>query len=366
MDQTILSSAIFTNKKSTQTPSRLYQESDEFTDSIFENLLVLEDMYFTITRDHMTAVHMYLKEGSTEILEEGLKDLVQSTKDFFEILLQKFKEFMNRVFVYFRSWFGSFDKFIEKYKEKISEANPDFIIRGHEFSFNPNIPKIDKIEHIVDDYNNELNELNKKTKSEIVEDREEFSSDEFLSQMRAYVMGVNGVVYADEYVTELRKLYRNGDVEEIDIHVNKALLQKTLSDYSNLKKSLSDAAKQRDRIILLIENLKSFFKKAGTVHYKGINDKRITTYNIQVTTASSNVKRDTPIHTPYSHGELEKINVFFDYKWKQAKEIGFITVTAMTEKVKAMKQAVKQYEFIIRKSIFNGHKELIQNESGDK
>ena len=366
IDQSIISGGIF-KKQATQTPLRLRQETEEFdvTQSLLESLIELEDSFFTITRDHMVATHMYLKDENVEILEEGFKDFYNAAVEFFEKLLKKFKEFMSKVFMYIQSWIGGFDKFLSKYKDKLGNLNPDFSIRGYDYTFDSSVPQLNVIQIIINDYNSELSNLKNISKADITKEREEFTSEEYLAKMRAYILGASSPVYPDEFVEEARKVFRGGMTDDKEIKVTKSVLNKAVEDYAELKKTFNECVRQRDKTIILIESLKEFFKKSGSVHYKGRDTKVIHTYRIEPKKDQGTIYRDEKIETTYSADNLEKINLFYDFKWKQAKEIGFMAVTAMTEKVNALKEALKQNEKIIRGSIF-GRKKPEDNEGGEE
>lgn len=338
-----------TNKKSNSvTNIKNVMEDYDLTQSCLEALLILEEEYTEINVNHIRSTYLGMKENSIEILQESLGDALQSIIKFFGNLLTKFKEFMNNAIMFITAYLGDFDKFLEKYKEPLSKLQPDFKIKGFTYTIKSDIPKVDKIKNIIDDYNNDLNNIDKLNKADIIKERDENTSSSYLDKVRAYILGETNEISSSDYVEACRKSYRNSSDKEEDIHVNKALLDNTISQYPNLRKLEKDAIKQRDETIILIESMKNFFQRSSSVYYKG-KDKTIGANKLNF--SNNHISNGDAAEVNYDVKKYEVINTFFNSKFAQSRELGSITVTAMVEKVNAIKEELKLNREIIRKSL---------------
>lgn len=348
---------IFSNKQKSlpaTSPSITFEDNLDFdiSESMMEALMILEESYFEINRDHMYAAHVAYKDDNVEILTEGFKDFANSVVKFFANMIKKLREFTSRAFMYIRAYMGNFEKFINKYKDKLSKLNPDFKINGYQYTISPAVPNLAKIDDIVNHFNSDVAELDKLTKVQIVKDREEFNRESNISGMRAYVLGANASISKTEFVETAHRSFRNNAKEPVEITVNKALLNTCVNQYADTKKSLREVSAQRDKTITLLESIKEFFNKGVSVHYKGDNTKVGYVHNIKINDDRSNIVHDGKTDVPNDTKRMDILNTFYNFKWTQSKEIGYICVTVLTEKVNAIKEQIKQSENIIRKSIF--------------
>jgi len=343
---------IFTNKPTAPT-SRLRCETDDFdiSQSCLETMLILEEEYFDINKNHIQVTHLSMKEQSLEILTEGFGDFIDSVIRFFKNLMKRFTEFMKKVFMIINAYLGDFDAFLTKYKDHLQKLDPDFTIKGYDYVFQDSIPRLDKIDAIISDYNSELEQLDGKKKGDIIKEKDKYVASTQMNKLRAYVLGMSGEIEEDEFVKTARKLYRKGEDEETDIEVKKSYLTKIINDYPHTKKLYNDAVKERDKVMALIDSMKLFFEKSASVYYKG-NNKTIGMNKIEKKESGYGIKNTgNKVEKNYAFSDLEKINTFYNFKFTQAKELGNICVTAMVEKVNALKEALKLYRVIVRKSM---------------
>lgn len=341
--------------ESATVPSRLKYETEDFdfSQTMLEHFIVMEDAFMSISKDHLMVTHLSMKEDSVEILQEGFKDFTHSAVEFFKKMIKKFKEFMDKVFMVIRGYIGNFDKFVDKYKDKLKEMNPDFKISGYEYTFNTAIPRTDKLENIINSYNSELSEIMKMKKEDLVKERETFTSTGELENIRGYVSGTGRAIASEDYLAELKKSYRNGQESDDTIHVDKQYLAQTLDNYKDLKDTFKNCSRERDKIIRLIESMKDFFARSASVHHKG-KEKVMYAHKLEINDDRNGVRRNDTVDIPHSGDRMDIVNIFYNFKWIQSKEIGSICVLAMTEKVNALKEAMKQHEKVIRKSLFSG------------
>lgn len=353
---------IFSNpvnqSSSANQPSRLRYESQDFnfTESLLENSIMLEDTFLDITNQHMMATYLSLKEDDMEILEEGFKDFTKSAVKFFEKMIRKFTEFMSKAFMVIRAYVGNFEKFLAKYKNKLMELNPDFNIMGYQYSFNRDLPRLDKIQQVVQSYNSELQEIKKMKKEEIVKQRNEFIATEQMNQIRAYVIGASRPIEDDEFIEMTRQSYRSYmDIEE-EINITKTELMRILDGYKDLKQSLNDVTKEKNKTILIIESMKNFFSKGPSVHFDN-KQKVVYLHQMDINEKGNGLTRTGTVKVPQAENQMDLLNTFYNFKWIQSKNLGSICITAVSEKINAIKEALKFYEKVIRKSLFNNQEE---------
>lgn len=358
-------SNIFTKRRpvieNTNETFYLRKETDDIDVSTFllETLISLEQDYFNITKNHMMATHIAMKDDNTEILQEGLSDFKKSAVEFFNNLLKKVKEFFAKVIMFIRAYLGKFEKFIKTYRDKLLTMNPDFKIEGYNYSFSSDIPRLDKIQQIVDSYNSEIKEVEKMSKSEILKRRNEFTSSDNMDKIRAYVIGSNTPISSEEFLSECKKAFRSGATEKESIHVTKQMIHEIVDGgYKSMKKLADDCLKEKDKTVLIIERMKDFFNRGAYVHYKG-DTRMIHARTISI--EDKQVKTGEAEHIPYSTQKIDVINTYYNYKWIETKELGSICVTAISEKLNAVKECIKQNEMIIRKLLTNN-----KEESGDE
>jgi hypothetical protein len=334
--------------------SRVKTESEDFdlTQTMLENFIILEDAFFDITKEHMMATHLSLKEDSIEILQEGFKDFGHAAVEFFKNMIKKFKEFMSNVFMVIRSYFGNFETFIHKYEDKLKTLKPDFSIYGYTYSFTDSVPQLDKIHQLINSYNVEVEEVKKMKKEDLIKERDVYTSSDQMSEIRAYVLGSSSRIDKEYFLETAKQTYRSGSDKEELIKIDNNALQHILDNYKELKTVFKRCASERDKTIMLIENLKDFFSKSASVHYKA-NNKVMYAHSIEVNSHNNGIQRTGTTEIPYDMGRLEVVNLFYNFKWMQSKELGSICVMAVTEKVNALKEAMKLSEKIIHKAMFN-------------
>ena len=345
------------SSKPTVESTRLKGELDDFdlTQAYLESLLILEDEYTQITVEQYQVTHMAMKTNNVDILTEGLGDILNSIIKFFKNLLDRFKDFMRKAFMVISAYFGDFDKFLDKYKDQLNKLNPDFTIKGFDYSFDSSIPKLDKIKNIIDDYNSELDNVDKLSKAQIMKQRDEYTSSTYLDKVRGYIIGTGGEISSEDFTEECKKVYRKGEKEEHDIHVDKSYLLTSINSYSSLKKLYNDATKERDNTITMIDQMKSFFEKGVNVYYKGSN-KTVGMYKMSTSDSGNQIIKGDKVERGYDIKKVEILNTFFNFKFAQSKTLGVISVTSMIEKVNAMKEQMKLIREVVRKSMFNGKK----------
>lgn len=315
-----------------------------------EAMIALEEDFYKINSDNLLATHYGIKEENLEILHEGFGDFINSVVTFFSKLLNKLKDFVKNVFLYISNFIGDFDKFINAHKEEIKKLNPDFDIQGYKYTINDSIPDLSILNSLIHDFNSELSNIDKLKIPDIVAQRNEFNTSANQGKMRASILKKTSELSAEEFQQEIKLIYRDGEESQNTIHVDHGYLNKVVDDFPNVKRSFDNVRKETDRVIILVNNLKNFFEKSASVYYKN-NKKTIGTYKISNNNGS--MKKDERFERDYEVDKIALINVFFSFKFLQAKEIGNLTVSAMMEKTNALKEQLALYKSIVRRSFFN-------------
>lgn len=333
----------------------------EMTDFCFESAwldisYVMEDVYFDINSDHLLAVHTGLKDSNVDILEEGFKDFVNGAVEFFKKLINKVKEFMQKVFMYLNAYIGDFDKFIKRHSKELSNKYPNFDITGHKFTIDNNVPDLTIIQGMIDSYNSEITGISEMTKSDIVKKRGEAMNPNNLNKIRAKVLSVSSAITKEDYNGECKKKFRNGESDSVTIHVDHNELINIINGFETFKKSYNSAKKDRDKLISLLENIKSFFQKSASLQYNE-GKQVIGTNNISVNGKGNAISKTGTNNVDYSTDKMILYNTYFNFKFAYSKEISAICVNAMNERVNALKEQLKQSKDIVRKSLSSSNKE---------
>lgn len=357
----LYSSSIFSSHSKTTKNARMGTDDYDISSAMLEALISLDDSAFVITKEHMQATYLYGKDGNTEILEEGLKDLGKSVGRFFAMLIKKFKQFINRAIMLIRAYFGNFDKFINKYRSDLADRDPNFSVQGFIYSLHDNIPDLSHVKGVVSNFNTELSDVRKLKKEDVLTKIRSINGGEELDKIRGSIIAKGSPIDQGSYLDEIKKVYRDGSEETDSINVDKSNAKSFLDEYEKLKGQLKTVSKQRDDIIRLVESMKEFFDRGAAVHYEGSEKKVIKAHNVVINKAGNGLQNVDDEKIKYSPGTLETVNMFYNLKWKEARTIGAATVLAMTEKVNAIKEAIKLNTKIIRKIALSG-----KEKEGDK
>ncbi|MMZ42242.1 hypothetical protein D1872_37620 [compost metagenome] len=318
-----------------------------------ECLVMLEDEYAAIHQEHLSSTYIGLKDSNAEILQEGLNDVRNSAVKFFKKMIGYLKTLTTKIFTYITAYIGNFDKFITKHRDAIDKAEPDFTLKGYNYTFRADVPNLSVIEKQVDKYSSETGRAEHFTKAEVLATREKYLSDTFFEKTRGEVMGARGQgIERKDYVEITRALYRGEEYSPQNIHVNQTYLRQLTSNYSTLKDMIKKAVSERDKTIVLLENIKTFFEKNPTAHYKD-DEKVLYVHRIVVSDDGDNIRHHDHNDVPSTDDRVEVLNMFYNYKLRLFKELGFIVVTAISEKVNAIKESISFTEKVVRKSIFS-------------
>lgn len=316
----------------------------------YEMLAEMELQSYNIIHDHLYSTYTGTRESSTDIVMEGLGDMVSSAAKFFKELIMKLGDFFKRTGVYMASLFMNFDKFISKYKDELLKSEKEYSLYGFEYTFGESVPKTNVMMKIVNEFNSELPEVTKLEKADLVRRRDEFLEEGKMDLLRGGILGRNTKIESDEFRSTLFQMFRNGQDVEREIRIDKSKLNHYIQGYSNLKKEFDKTKKERYELEKVYRALETFFARGPKVEYVG-SSKKIRTQTVDI--SNGRFKADSNfMNNENSNKNLDVINYYYSFKWKQAQEIGTYSFQAYVERINAIKEAVKFYEKVIRGAIF--------------
>lgn len=336
------------SSRATATES-IFKNDYNVTEPLLEALMVIEDEYMKINMEHLQATHLAIKTSNPEILTEGLGDFFKSAGAFFRNMLNSFTAFMKKIFMIIRSYIGDFDKFISTYKDKIKDLSPNFSVKGYEYNFIEGIPKLDKIFNIIESFNSDISDIDNITTDQILKDRDEYTNEAYMNQVRASVLNEGGEVSPENFMKSIHEKFR-GSTEEIDITVDKPYISKIVTDYPKLKTMAKNVSTEKDKVIRTLEAVKNFFEKGASIQYSAT--KKVITVRKIDQKSDGGITNGESIDHDFNDSYLKKVNVFYNYKFKQAKELTVIAVTSLSEKINLIKEAMKMYRVILRRAMF--------------
>lgn len=311
------------------------------------DMYALEELNFQMAKENVKYVHAYNTIGNPDILTEGFSDMLGNMGNFFKKMIEKIKEFFKKIFMYIASCFMDIDKFVKKYKKELDALNKiDFDIYGHKFTLH-DAPNMDEFRKIVDEYNSEVSEANKLKKAEVLARQNDFLKATNLDAIRGKVLGSNQNISEEDFVETVRKYYRNGELEEVEIHIDDAEYRKIVSDTESVVKGKKEAEKTRDELIVLLDKTQKFFnQKASTVYVSGV--RKIKTAKIKI----DDNKFSTEEGDYVTDSALSVMETYLRFKYQQANKMAGIINTVACERANAFKDQVKFYRQVIRKGLF--------------
>lgn len=293
------------------------------------------------------AMYIGMKENCDEIIEEGFKEFFEDAAKFFRNLAKKIIEFTKNAMKYFVSYIQDFSKFLKKNEDYLKSLNINFTYKGYEYTF-PEAPVLTKVYEIVKSYYGNINKIDSMKYSDIVKMRDEFANESTKNKIRASILGVGTEVSQDNYSEASKKLFRNTE-NPINITVDKAYIEKIIKDYDNIKSLLNKTETKKTQIIKLLNDLEIFFNKKASVTYQN-EQKVIKTSEIKYDD-NDKFKRGSDINSSYDENKLKNLNIYFDYKFKEARFISNCVITVYLDKINAIKDNMTQYKSIIRQAL---------------
>lgn len=316
--------------------------------SMIETLIDLEVISGEICQEHLYATYISIKEDSVEILQEGFSDFVNKASEYFKRMIEKIKTFFKRVFTVISSYIGDFKTFIKNNKETLMKLNPDFEIKGYKYTMDKVNVTTNYLEEILDEFNRDITNMDSLKSSEIKERSEKYLSDNNLDKMRARLINSNEPVDSADFITQIREALRNGMSREDDIKVDQVLLRNIISLYDTVDKMYKESVKTRDSLIVLMQRAENYFSNAAKISYKG-SDKKIVSNKLSVD--NGKFVAGNEVTTNFSDNTIKHVNVYYNFRFKQVKEVSTMCTLVATEKTNAFREQLKLYRDIVRQSL---------------
>lgn len=337
---------------------------------MYEDISLLADIYdlnklnFNIVKESMRAEHAYRMIGDPDILTEGFADILSKMGEFFKNMVKHIKEFFRKIFMFIDSQFMEIDKFTKKYKKELDKVKGiKFTIQGYKFTLHDK-PDITPFKELVDTYNASIADAKSLKMNDIKLEESEKLSNDNLEKIRGIVLGNNKRFKEDDFSEEVRKYYRDGNDETIEIEVNDSLFRQTINSVEDLVKRKKDAEKYRDQLIFSLTKAEQFFDKKASAIF--VNDqKKVVTNKLNYDNDNNSVSRGEDVYTDYgsSDSTINTLNRFIKYKYNYTRTLAGIINIVTNEYCNAYKDNVKMARQIIIGSL---KKENIEDKSSAK
>lgn len=324
--------------------------NESFNDTeLHEFLMVQESIMTQAVLEN--ARHMYLgeKEDCVEIVQESASDYLNKMVEFFKRLLAKVKEWFGKIFLLIQTLIGNTGKMLEQNKAAFLKKNASFDMQGYEYSIKDTAPNMEPIEKLVSEYNKEISNIKQLKSDEINQRRTDFKGQ--LHKIRGQILTSNDSIEDGEFRETCDAFFRKGDAETKTITVGRAYIERIASDYNSIKKTYDESVKQKRQLEVQLESLKKFFENgARQVKYDSNGEKVITTSEIErkdthVTRTGEETQHMATTST------LKLLNIYFNFRYEQSKELSSMVITVLESKVRALKEQLKFYDACVRKWI---------------
>lgn len=350
---------IFNNKPIKPTKeSNINIHNEGYVDTYYSDIIAIEESYIGIIKDSYAIDRIAIEDGFTELVSEGLQDMISEIKKWFDKFIEFIKKAFNAIIVVFESIFMDTLKFFNKYKSKVN-FDGEFDVTGFEYKMDliSSVPNLQPLHDVVRSFN-DFSAIGKMKDEDYKEKIQNFLEDSNLNELRRSITGVSGVT-SDNIKEEVRKAFRSGKESIESIKINKSKALDIINNFQSLKTAADKAKKDERELENTLSSLKSYFER-GANRYK-TGDKEFS--------AVRSVDVDGNKHKLGDKEELTNsasvINSHFRYHYIQTKEISGMISLTIHEKVLALKEAVKLHASIGKKAIMKSGVAGIKEE-GDK
>lgn len=299
-----------------------------------------------------------------EIIKESFTDFFKSAADFFKMLIQKIKEFFENAMRLLLSYIQDFKTFLDKNGDYIRTLDVDFDFEGYEFTLNKTTsPNITMISDIVTEFNNNnIARIASLKYSEVCDLRDKFESEQTKDIIRGKILNNGEVGIPEQNFDEQSKLTFRKTNEPVTLSIDKAYVSNIINEYGDLKKLLDNTKKEKERISGIYHDLEYYFSKKAYVVYEKA-ERSIKAYSLEY--GDRSVKKSEETNMNYSDSGIKTLNLLFDYNFKKSRMMCNYTMRVFTDKINAIKDCMKQYRDIIRRTLHE-NKNVKNNKKEDK
>lgn len=308
----------------------------------------LNQLHFSIVKENVIRNHYYNTTGEVDVLTEGFTDIISKIGDFFKTMIEKIKKFFKKVLMFVESCFMDIDKFVKKYKDELKSINiKPYEFHGYNFTMHEP-PDMSEFEKIVSSYNSDISEVSKLKKGDILKQQNDYLIDSNLDGIRGKILGSNNKITENDFHEEVRKYYRDGDLDEITITIDNTYYHKVLDSIPKLVTDKKEAEKTRDKLIILLEKTQRFFNTNAAVVYKD-SQQSIRTRKIDTSEYTFRTKEEE--FQAYSEKNISNVEAFLKFKYNQVNKISSMINLVASERANAYKDQVKMYRSIIKSAL---------------
>lgn len=328
------------------------ESSSEYFGLAIESVMIMEKEYRDLVLEHLTAIHYANLDQDEELAFEGFKDMLGSARTVFDNVISKFKEAINNINRFITAYLASFDIFIREHGEYLKNKDVSFEYEMFDYTFSPNVPNVSRIDAIVKGFNDDLRDLDNRSASDIADERLKYDSDDYMDELRGEVLGMDRPVMLSEYAQATKSVYRDGQTDKHRTTITKATLGDIVNGYPELKRMSKDVAKERDRVVIILDRMKTFFEASFSTKYRDsqrVSSTRTLNVNGTSVTADERIDHNSEYKT------TAKLDALYSYRLHQSKTMAGIMVMAVTAKVDAVRENINTYRTIARIAVTPGH-----------
>lgn len=338
---------------------------NNFSEDSLQEFIMFQDA--SMTRAVLeNARFMYIGERDNipEIVQESASDFLDKVVEFFKKLIQKVKEWFGKIFLLIQTLIGNTGKMLESNRDLFLKKNVTFNMTGFEYTIKEGAPKLDHLDKLISEYNKDIVKIKEFKPQDINDRRDEHKGS--LSKIRGEILTDGESIDAENFKEHCDAFFRNGDTESTVINIDSAYIRRISDNYNRIKKLYSDSVKEKRKLEVQLESLKKFFENgARQVKYDSNGEKTITAHQIEKGDYGVKTSGDGTQYTAAA-GNLKLMNMYFNYRYEQSKDISNIMLTVMESKVKALKEEIKFYDACVRKWIVASNNKNEDDDSENK
>jgi hypothetical protein len=328
---------------------------------VFEDMNLLSDIYSfqtsmtSVIETSIQSKHMYGKTSSIDILEEGVVDIKNTIVAAIDKFISRIKEFYNKILLYINSYGNDLNKFITDNKHALDAiSGVNFKITGYNFTvLDTPGPDMGEFHDIVKGYNSYVNDISSVKVNEIKSSIIKYMDTSHMNKLRAEILnGRASRITADNFLTEVRKNYRDGATEPVEFTIGDQYIKGIVNHAGKLTKQRDAAIKDRDQLLLLLRQTSDFFNSKLEIIAKKGQPEYIKSHTLSDTNKFD--PTDLKDHISSDDENVVKMQNLMNYKYQQVNRVASMINLVASERTNALKDQLRQESIIIRKCIIKG------------
>ena len=204
------------------------------------------------------------------------------------------------------------------------------------------------IEKIISSYNGEIRTIKSMSLADVQELITKQSNIEYYNSLRGKMVKSSSV-RKEKYHDELFKAFRGGKSTTTSKEIDSGKVREMISKYGELKEVVKKTKEEAADIDTMFNELIEFFKTMPNYTYRNSDSKEIHHHKISTNGDKVDIEKDGS--DEYDASYYKKLTGYYNFRFKQAKEVSSIYTKAYTMKVDAIKEALSTYRSVIRKGL---------------